>query len=76
MVPSRVVPGGGLYEAVEPMKQEKKRLVQIVTSSVVAHLLEQRIRQVRAAGLPYEVIDLDQLKKSWRRPPKTAGLVP
>ena len=41
--------------------------VRIVTSSVVSHILEERIRMVRAAGLPYVVIDLDQLRERRRR---------
>ena len=47
---------------VGPMKRKKSGLppVQIVTGSVTRHLLEQRIRDVRAAGLPYEIIDLDR----------------
>ena len=40
--------------------------VRIVTSSVVSHILEERIRMVRAAGLAYEVIDLDQLRERRR----------
>ncbi len=36
--------------------------VRIVTSSVVSHILKERIRMVRAAGLAYEVIDLDRLR--------------
>lgn len=40
--------------------------VRIVTSSVVSHILEERIRMVRAAGLPYEVIDLDRIRERRR----------
>ncbi len=41
--------------------------VRIVTSSVVKGILKERIRMVRAAGLPYEIIDLDQLRVRRRR---------
>ena len=35
------------------------RRVQVVTTKGLSHLLEMRLRELRAKGIPYDVIDLD-----------------
>ena len=52
-------------------KQSGPRRVQIVTGNVTRHLLEQRIRDVQAAGLPYEIIDLDRRANQPMRLPES-----
>ena len=44
---------------VETAEPSEPRRVQVVTTKSLSHLLEMRLRELRAKGIPYDVIDLD-----------------
>lgn len=44
---------------VETAEPSEPRRVQVVTTKSLSHLLEMRLRELRAKGMPYRIVDLD-----------------